>query len=157
MWKRFSSWGGSWGIEVEFTGSDDSKEFFSNLYEIHRGAAGLYHSTLFLDRGADAKKYLLDRGLNDEILKLFKVGFAPEQSSFLLNKVKPKNYSREVFEKSGLFGFSNNEFYDRFRSRIMFPISNSSGKVIAFGGRVFGSDDPAKYMNSPETPLYRKK
>ena len=144
------------GIEVEFTGSDDSKEFFSNLYEIHRGAAGLYHSTLFLDRGADAKKYLLDRGLNDEILKLFKVGFAPEQSSFLLNKVKPKNYSREVFEKSGLFGFSNNEFYDRFRSRIMFPISNSSGKVIAFGGRVFGSDDPAKYMNSPETPLYRK-
>ncbi len=144
------------GIEVQFTGSDDSKEFFANLYDIHQAAAELYHKTLFSDRGAEAKNYLIERGLSEESLKLFKVGFAPENSTYLLNAVKSKNYSREVFEKSGLFGFSNHEFYDRFRARIMFPISNASGKIIAFGGRVFGTDDPAKYMNSPETPLYRK-
>ena len=148
--------GNQLGIDVDFSGGDDSKEFFENLYEIHLGAAALYNSTLFSDMGTDAKNYLLDRGLSEESLKLFKVGFAPEKSSFLVNKVKPKKYNRDVYEKSGLFGFSNNEFYDRFRARIMFPISNSSGKVIAFGGRVFGTEDPAKYMNSPETPLYRK-
>ena len=144
------------GIKVAFSGSDNSKEFFSHLYEIHELATELYHTTLFSDRGVEAKKYLLNRGLSEKSLKLFKVGFAPENSSYLLNIIKPKNYDKEVLEKSGLFGFSNSEFYDRFRGRIMFPISNATGKVIAFGARVFGTDDPAKYMNSPETPLYRK-
>ena len=144
------------GIPVEFTGSDDSKEFSASLYEIHQVAATLYHSTLFGDRGVEAKKYLLERGLSEKSIKLFKVGFAPGNSKYFLNAIKSKNYNREVLEKSGLFGFSNDEFFDRFRSRIMFPIANSSGKIIAFGGRVFGTDDPAKYMNSPGTPLYRK-
>ena len=144
------------GIEIQFSGNDDSKEFFGKLYEIHELAAQLFHKTLFTDQGSDAKKYLLDRGLNDDSLKLFKVGFAPENSSFLFNSIKDKNYDKEVLEKSGLFGFSGSKTYDRFRSRIMFPISNTTGKIIAFGGRVFGKDDPAKYMNSPETPLYRK-
>ena len=144
------------GIEVAFSGSDNSNEFFSHLYEIHELATELYHTTLFSDRGVEAKKYLLNRGLSEKSLKLFKVGFAPENSSYLLNIIKPKNYDKEVLEKSGLFGLSNSEFYDRFRGRIMFPISNATGKVIAFGARVFGTDDPAKYMNSPETPLYRK-
>ena len=148
--------GNQMGIDVDFRGNEDSKEFFESLYEIHRGATALYNSTLFSDMGKNAKNYLLKRGLSEESLKLFKVGFAPGKSSFLVNKVKTKNYKRDVYEKSGLFGFSNDEFYDRFRARIMFPISNSSGKVIAFGGRVFGTEDPAKYMNSPETPLYRK-
>ncbi|MEO2160851.1 MAG: DNA primase [bacterium] len=148
--------GDQFGVPVEFTGSDDSKEFFTHLYEIHQLAADLYHETLFSNRGEEAKKYLLDRGLSEESLKLFKVGLAPAGSSYLWNAVKVKNYSREVLEKSGLFGFSNNDIYDRFRSRIMFPIWNASAKIIAFGGRVFGTDDPAKYMNSPETPLYRK-
>ena len=148
--------GDQFGVPVEFTGSDDSKEFFTHLFEIHQLAADLYHETLFSNRGEEAKKYLLDRGLSEESLKLFKVGLAPAGSSHLWNAVKVKNYSQEVLEKSGLLGFSNNDIYDRFRSRIMFPIWNASGKIIAFGGRVFGTDDPAKYMNSPETPLYRK-
>ncbi|MBC8345853.1 MAG: DNA primase [Candidatus Marinimicrobia bacterium] len=148
--------GDQFGVPVEFTGTDESKEFFTHLYEIHQLATDLYHKALFSNRGEEAKKYLLDRGLSEASLKLFKVGFAPTGSSFLWNAVKTKDYTREVLEKSGLFGFSNNDVYDRFRSRIMFPISNASGKIIAFGGRVFGTDDPAKYMNSPETPLYRK-
>ena len=144
------------GIEVAFSGSDNSREFFGHLYEIHALATELYHKTLFSDRGAEAKEYLLNRGLSEVSLKLFKVGFAPDNSSYLFNTIKSKNYDKEVLEKSGLFGVSNSEFYDRFRGRIMFPISNATGKVIAFGARVFGTDDPAKYMNSPETPLYRK-
>ena len=143
-------------IEVEFSGDEKSKDFFSKLYSLHDFATELYHKTLFLDQAKKAKEYLLNRGFDEKSLKLFKVGYAPKDSSFLLNKIKSKNLSKEAIEKSGLFGSSNSRFYDRFRSRIMFPISNSSGKVIAFGGRAFGTDDPAKYMNSPETPLYRK-
>jgi len=143
-------------IEVEFSGDEKSKDFFSELYSLHDFATELYHKTLFLNQAKKAKEYLLSRGFEEESLKLFKVGYAPKDSSFLLNKIKSKNLSKDVIEKSGLFGNSNSRFYDRFRSRIMFPISNSSGKVIAFGGRAFGTDGPAKYMNSPETPLYRK-
>ena len=143
------------GIEVEISG-DDSNEFFGKLYEIHKLATELFHETLFSDRGQKAKEYLLNRGLNEDSLKLFKVGFVPEESSYLFNSIKSKNYDKEIMEKSGLFGFSKSKTYDRFRSRIMFPISNTAGKIIAFGGRIFEKDDPAKYMNSPETPLYKK-
>ena len=144
------------GIEIEFSGRDDSNEFFGKLYEIHQLATELFHKTLFSDRGQKAKEYLLKRGLNEESLKLFKVGFIPEGSSYLFDSIKSKNYDKEIIEKSGLFGFSGSKTYDRFRSRIMFPISNTAGKIIAFGGRIFQKDDPAKYMNSPETPLYKK-
>ena len=144
------------GIEIEFSGRDDSNEFFGKLYEIHQLATELFHKTLFSDRGKKAKEYLLKRGLNEESLQLFKVGFVPEGSSYLFDSIKSKNYDKEIIEKSGLFGFSGSKTYDRFRSRIMFPISNTAGKIIAFGGRIFQKDDPAKYMNSPETPLYKK-
>ena len=148
--------GGQLGIDVEFSGDNKSKEFFHALYEIHNLAANLYHKTLFSDKGKKAKQYLLDRGINEKLIKLFKIGFAPKKSTFLFESIKLKQYKKDVIEKSGLFGFSNSEIYDRFRSRIMFPIFNTSNKVIAFGGRVFGVNDPAKYMNSPETPLYHK-
>jgi len=148
--------GGKLGIDVEFSGDNKSKEFFHALYEIHNLAANLYHKTLFSDKGKKAKQYLLDRGIDENLIKLFKIGFAPKNSKFLLESIKAKQYKKDVIEKSGLFGFSNSEIYDRFRSRIMFPIINTSNKVIAFGGRVFGVDDPAKYMNSSETPLYHK-
>ena len=144
------------GIQVEFSGSNESKNLFDNLYKIHEDASSLYHQTLLSDRGKKALKYLMDRGLSLESIKLFSVGFAPESSKFLLNTIKSNGYDREVLEKSGLFGYSKSEFFDRFRSRIMFPIWNSSSKIVGFGGRVFASEDPAKYMNSPETPLYKK-
>ena len=144
------------GIKVEFSGDAKLKDFFGELYSLHTFAAELYHKTLFSNQAIKAKEYLKSRGLSEESLKLFKVGFVPKNSSFLLDAIKSKKLSDEIIQKSGLFGRSNSKYYDRFRSRIIFPISNSSGKIIAFGGRVFGSDDPAKYMNSPETPLYRK-
>ena len=144
------------GIPVEFSGVGESKNLFDSLYSIHELAAGLYHNTLMSNRGAKALDYLKTRGISIESIKRFKVGFAPESSKFLFNAVKSEGFERETYEKSGLFGGSSSDFYDRFRSRIMFPIWNTSSKVVGFGGRVFASDDPAKYMNSPETPLYKK-
>ena len=143
-------------IEVNFSGGNESRGFFDGLYKIHETASSLYHKTLLSDRGERALKYLTDRGLSQEIIKFFNVGFAPESSKYLLNTIQSDGYEKQVLEKCGLFGASKNEFFDRFRSRIMFPIWNASGKIVGFGGRVFASDDPAKYMNSPETPIYKK-
>ena len=145
-----------YGIEVALSGESGSKQFFTQLYELHEIAATAYTKNLFSDSGKAALDYLLERGLTEETLKEYRVGFAPDAWEFLTEKVKGQGYSRESVNKSGLFGKGKQGVVDRFRSRIMFPIMNRTGKVIAFGGRVFDSDDPAKYMNSPETPLYRK-
>ena len=148
--------GEKYGIEVQYESGSGSTEFFSSLYQAHHVAADLYHNTLYSDRGKAALQYLHDRGLNDDILKLYRVGFAPDSWDTLSNKMEPLDMKNDVYEKSGLFVKTDHGWRDRFRSRIMFPIYHSSAKVIAFGGRIFNSDDPAKYLNSPETPLYRK-
>ena len=110
------------GIEVNFSGGNESKGFFDGLYRIHETASSLYHKTLLSERGERALKYLTDRGLSRETIDYFKVGFAPESSKYLLNTIKSEAYERQILEKCGLFGASKNEFFDRFRSRIMFPI-----------------------------------
>ena len=148
--------GEKYGIEVQYESGSGSNELFSSLYQAHHVAADLYHNTLYSDRGKAALQYLHDRGLNDDILKLYRVGFAPDSWDTLSNKMEPLDMKNDVYEKSGLFVKTDHGWRDRFRSRIMFPIYHSSAKVIAFGGRIFNSDDPAKYLNSPETPLYRK-
>ncbi len=148
--------GEKYGIQVQYESGSASTEFFSSLYQAHHVAAELYHNTLYFDRGKAALQYLHDRGLNDDVLKMYQIGFAPDSWDTLSNKVKPLDMKNDVYEKSGLFVKTKHGWRDRFRSRIMFPIYHPSGKVIAFGGRIFNSDDPAKYLNSPETPLYRK-
>ncbi len=148
--------GRRYGIDVELTGDSGTKRLFTQLYEIHEIAANLYYKNLFSKRGKTALDYLTNRGLSEKTIKVFRVGFVHESWDYLTETVRGKGFTREAIDKSGLFGKGKQGPVDRFRSRIMFPIMNRSSKVIAFGGRVFESDDPAKYMNSPETPLYHK-
>ena len=128
----------------------------SALVEMHREAAAFFARQLREGpEGKIAEAYLEDRGLNREAIARFGLGWAPASGDALLRLLKPK-YPEKLLEASGLF--SRNEsgrLYDRFRRRIMFPIANEAGKVIAFGGRAMGDDMP-KYMNSPETPIYSK-
>src|SRR5277367_5389029 len=128
----------------------------SALVEMHREAAIFFSRQLNEGHeGRVAAGYLEDRGLNREAITRFGFGWAPSSGDALLRQMKSK-YQEKLLEASGLF--SRNEsgrLYDRFRKRIMFPISNDAGKVIAFGGRAMGDDMP-KYMNSPETPIYTK-
>ena len=147
--------GQKYGIEVDYQ-SGPSNKIFSFLYEAHDIAVKLYHNTLFSEKGKAALDYLHNRGLNDDTIKTYQIGFAPDSWDTLSNTVKPSSFKDAVYEKTGLFIKTDRGWRDRFRSRIMFPIYHQSGKVIAFGGRIFNSDDPAKYLNSPETPLYRK-
>ena len=145
------------GIDVHLSGdSSGSKQLFTQLYELHEIAASAYKEILYSEQGKKVLDYITERGLNKDSLIEFNVGFAPDSWEFLTERVRGKGFSHESVDKSGLFGKGKKGVVDRFRSRIMFPIMNRSGRVIAFGGRIFDNDDPAKYMNSPETPLYRK-
>ncbi len=126
------------------------------LVEMHREAAAFFTQQLNnTPEGRAAKAYLLDRGLDSEAMARFGLGFAPSGGEGLLRAWKGK-YPEKALEASGLFSRDQNgRLFDRFRRRIMFPIANDSGKIVAFGGRALGDDMP-KYLNSPETPIYTK-
>ncbi|HEY2343609.1 MAG TPA: DNA primase [Chthoniobacteraceae bacterium] len=128
----------------------------SALVEMHRETAAYFARALHdSPEGKVAAAYLEDRGLDREAMKRFGLGFAPSSGDALLRFLKQK-YPEKLLDVSGLISRDQSgRAYDRFRRRIMFPITNESGKVIAFGGRAMGDDTP-KYMNSPETPIYTK-
>jgi DNA primase len=128
----------------------------SALVEMHRETAAFFARSLHESpEGKVAAAYLEDRGLDREAMKRFGLGFAPSSGDALLRFLKQK-YPEKLLDVSGLISRDQSgRAYDRFRRRIMFPIANESGKVIAFGGRAMGDDTP-KYMNSPETPIYTK-
>jgi DNA primase len=127
------------------------------LVNVHREIAAFYARQLTQSPdGKLALAYLEDRGLNADAIARFGLGYAPAAGDAALRFLKQK-YPETLLAISGLFhrDEKSNRLYDKFRRRIMFPISNESGKVIAFGGRAMGDDTP-KYMNSPETPIYSK-
>jgi DNA primase len=128
----------------------------SVLVEMHREAAAFFARQLHESgEGKVASAYLEDRSLNREVTTRFGLGYAPSAGDALLRFLKTK-YPEKLLEVSGLFSREQSgRLYDRFRRRIMFPIANEAGKIIAFGGRAMGDDMP-KYMNSPETPIYSK-
>ena len=126
------------------------------LVELHREAAAFFARQLeSTSEGKAARGYLADRGLDAEAIARFGLGYAPSGGDALLRHLKAK-YPEKVVELAGLASRdASGRPYDRFRRRIIFPISNESGKVVAFGGRALGDDLP-KYLNSPETPIYIK-
>jgi DNA primase len=132
------------------------------LYAIVEDAVQLYETHLRDNK--PAREYLLARGLSDETITKFRLGFAPDSWDAAYTYLRSKKYSDADIERAGLIKKSEKParsggsgYYDRFRSRIMFPINDSVGRPVGFSGRIFGDDtDSAKYINSPETELYDK-
>ena len=145
-----------YNIPIQLEEGNGSSELFSVLYDLHEKATQLYQHNLFQDIGRKALVYLKSRGLTEDNIKQFKLGFSADSWDQLVQLISGIGITQGQAAKSGLFIQSEKGIFDRFRSRIMFPVFNSSGKVIAFGGRIFDTEDPAKYLNSPETPLYKK-
>jgi DNA primase len=128
------------------------------LYKMHEAVAKFFASQLSgTTEGRLARAYLEDRGLTDEAVGRFRLGYAPADGQALTRQLSGAGYESELLEKSGLVvrDAERNRHYDRFRRRIIFPIANDSGKVVAFAGRALGDEQP-KYLNSPETPIYTK-
>ena len=145
-----------YNIPIMIEKGEGTSELFTSLYQLHEIAVKLYQKNLFSEDGQKALEYLKARNLKEDIIKQFKIGLAFNAWDQLVKQCKNKGFTQTQIIKSGLFTRSDKGIFDRFRSRIMFPIFHPSGKPIAFGGRIHNSDDPAKYLNSPETPLYKK-
>jgi len=142
--------------------SNFKKEETSNMVDILEAATIFFEKNLA--QNVEAKNYVASRGITIETSQKFRIGFAPNDWRLLYNALKGAGYNDEEIVSSGLCikHEKNGQFtyYDRFRSRVMFPIMNASGKVVAFTGRIIGPDEGkdgvAKYVNSPETQMYHK-
>ena len=150
------------GIETNIVlPSDESIQDakFKNEFDILEFAKGFYHYYLnHTKEGKVALDYLHNRGMSDETIAKFGIGLAPSYSDALVKTLANNRYSLDVAMKLGLLNEHNGQYYDRFKSRIMFPIFDKIGHVVGFSGRVFLEEDThlGKYVNSPESPIFQK-
>ena len=128
------------------------------LLEIMEQSVNFFRLTLNSNQGKHALEYLKKRGLSSDAIERFEIGFAPADQTTLTQKLIDKGYDLDAIIETGMSVKSDesNRLYDRFRGRIMFPIRDSRGRCIAFGGRSLDPAARAKYLNSPETPLFDK-
>ncbi len=159
--------------KVSYSSPAEAKEakLRTILLDVHERACAFFQECLRRPEGANAREYLAGRGLDEETIKSFRIGFAPDSGFLLRDKLKGE-FDEETLRESGLFSWKQDEskpatndqrpatanMYSKFRNRVMFPIANETGRVIAFAGRTLATDEKAgpKYLNSPETAIYSK-
>lgn len=136
----------------------ESKEDVKNkkYYDIMNLATLLYQNNLRTAQGNEAREYLHERGLNDDIIKDFSIGLSLPIPDMLYKLLSSKNISKSDMDALGLIGEGNNGTYDLFRNRIMFPLKSPTGKVNGYTARIYHGEDQAKYMNTRETVIFKK-
>lgn len=144
---------GQYGIEIKSTSPSDGKR--EELYEINREAATFFYKA-FIKGNNTGYNYMKKRGIDISTLKKFGVGYADSEWDSLYNHFKDKGTEVKLLIELGLVSESKGKYFDKYRNRIMFPIINTRGKIIGFGGRAIGDDSP-KYLNSPESKVFMKK
>jgi DNA primase len=141
-------------------GQERARHLKDSLFQIHEQITQRWHSLLTNDaQGQVAREYLANRGVSEEAVKLFRLGYAPDTWDDTVNWAVNKSYELSLIEQAGLIvGKEGNAgYYSRFRGRLMFPICDEQGRVIGFSGRILAPEEnAAKYVNSPETPLFTK-
>ena len=152
-----------YNVELPKTGGGNAKSdtgLRQALLDACSAAAGVFQQNLQSPGGAASREYLKSRGFNDDTIKQFKIGLATNAWDGLLRHPAMAKFKPDLLLQAGLLKAKDGDEarrYDTFRDRLMFPISDEQGRVIAFGGRVTATNDsPAKYLNSPETPLFLK-
>lgn len=146
------------GMEMPENTYDDSlSKLRMRVYEANREAARFFHATLLSQRGQSGLNYLRGRALSDRTIRHFGLGFADDDWNSLCNHLKNKGFSEyEIYSANLAFKRKNgNGIYDRFVNRVMFPIIDLRGNVIAFGGRIM-TDEKPKYLNTSDTPVFKK-
>ncbi len=150
-------------IPLEFdqqAGQPQARHLKEMLLQMHEQIAQRWQHALARDLAAQlARDYLARRGVSEEAVKLFRLGYAPEAWDDTVNWAKSKNYNLPLVEQGGLIirKEQTDRYYDRFRGRLMFPINDEQGRIVGFSGRILAGDEKtAKYVNSPETPIFTK-
>jgi len=141
-------------ISTQSTGEWGSKNLLFNINEL----AAKFFERAMADstEGRQALNYLVSRGLSRETAKTFRIGYAPSGWDYLIKFLERRGYKLEDIEKAGLAVQRARGYSDKFHHRLMFPITNTSGKVVGFTGRVLNPEDQPKYLNSPETAIFSK-
>ncbi len=129
----------------------------NKYYEIMNLATMFYQNNLRTELGSEARKYLYDRGLNDEIIKDFSIGLALPENNLLYKLLSSKNISKKDMDELGLVADGERGTYDLFRNRIIFPLKSPTGKVNGFSGRIYNSESHSKYINTKETIIFKKR
>ncbi len=153
------------GVTLETPRQSDVRQqkHLEKLFDIHAAAAAYFHDILLKSaHGQPGRDYIARRGLSDETIQRFQLGYARDEWQALSDHLLERGYERQDLLECGLIvprvkstGFEDGGFYDRFRGRLMIPIRDIRGRVVGFGGRVIGQGEP-KYLNSPQTPLFDK-
>ena len=125
------------------------------LFAANEAAAAFYHGLLLSAAGSAAREYLAGRGVNEETMAAFRLGFSPQSWNALLTRLEGEGFSRAEILAAGLLVESERGVYDRFRGRLIFPIADEEGRVTGFGARALDGGEP-KYLNTPQTPAFDK-
>ncbi len=152
------------GVEIVYQGggaSKQDKDKRDRLYEAMARAEALYTAGLLEGKGIEgsAYAYALSRGLSEDTIRTWNLGYAPDAWRMVLEKLNEAGFTNAELVAAGLVKEADEKkgtWYDRFRKRLMFPIRDSAGRTVAFTGRALDPNDQAKYLNSPETELYKK-
>lgn len=152
------------GIELEYGNIESDRKARRQqrsarllMTAMHDFTAAFYKSCLDKPDGHECNAYIAARGISNEVMQNFCLGFAPRGWQSLAHALQKGNYDLGLAHEAGLLGrASSGRFYDRFRGRLIFPIKSLSGQTVAFGGRIIAGEDEAKYINSPDTPIYKK-
>ena len=142
--------------ETEFSPEEKKKaDLKTIILEINKEAAKYFFRMLKSSKGKKGYEYLINRGLSDETILKFGLGYSTNYNNDLYKYMRNLGYEDGILKETGLFSFSEKGVYDKFSNRVMFPIMDVNNKVIGFGGRVMGEGEP-KYLNSPETMIFDK-
>jgi len=144
------------GIEIPETGGGSDRGISEQIFAANRVAQGVYERLLASPEGAEARRYLEGRGLDSEATAAHGVGFVPDRWDSVKLALEREKIRPEVGEQAGLLA-RKRSFYDRLRGRVTFPIHDVRGRIVGFGGRALGVDQEPKYLNTPESPVYRKR
>ncbi len=146
------------GIPMPEDGGDEGARIRSRLLEMNREAGKFYHKYLFSPEGKEGLDYLYSRGLTLHTIRLYGLGYAPNSWDILKNHLNSLGFNDEELEAASLCVRSqkNNNYYDFFRYRVMFPFFDLRGNIVGFSGRVIGGDDTRKYLNTKATLVYNK-
>lgn len=143
------------GMALPDDTEDNSAKKRLRLYEMNKAAGKFFHERLLAPEGKAGLDYLTNRGLSLHTIRRFGLGYAADDWHTLHLYMRGLGYSDFELAEASLIASNNNKFYDKFRNRVMFPIFDTRGNVVAFGGRTLG-DDKAKYLNSGDTPVFKK-
>ena len=161
FWESLKSLAERYGIPIprrDDASADAETKLRAAVYRMHEIAQDLFSANLFSPAGVPAREYLKRRGLDREAASAFGLGYSDPSGQALIRRLQAEDFTADQLRESGLVRErESGGWYDMFRGRLMFPIHSERGKIIGFGGRALSDEDQPKYLNSPDTPIYRKR